>query len=61
MVIGLGPAGDSSRFRFPGHHEKLPSSSANTIWAASAEAVTAEPGSARTQVSAHFLHLDKSI
>ncbi len=28
MVIDLGPAGDSSRFLFIGHHEKLPSSSA---------------------------------
>ena len=28
MVIDLGAAGDSSRFLFLGHHEKLPSSSA---------------------------------
>ena len=28
MIIDLGKAGDSSRFRFLGHHQKLPSSSA---------------------------------
>lgn len=28
MIIDLGQAGDSSRFLFLGHHEKLPSSSA---------------------------------
>ena len=28
MVIDLGAAGDSSRFLFLGHHERLPSSSA---------------------------------
>jgi CRISPR-associated protein Cas2 len=28
MIIDLGKAGDSSRFLFPGHHEKLPSSDA---------------------------------
>ena len=28
MVIDLGTAGDSSRFLFLGHHEKLPSSAA---------------------------------
>jgi CRISPR-associated protein Cas2 len=28
MIIGLGKAGDSSRFLFLGHHEKLPSSDA---------------------------------
>ena len=28
MVVELGRAGDSSRFLFPGHHEKLPTSSA---------------------------------
>jgi len=28
MVIDLGRAGDSTRFLFLGHHEKLPSSSA---------------------------------
>jgi CRISPR-associated protein Cas2 len=27
MVVDLGPAGDSSRFTFLGHHEKLPSAS----------------------------------
>jgi hypothetical protein len=27
MVIDLGQAGDSSRFLFLGHHEKLPTSS----------------------------------
>ncbi len=28
MIIDLGRAGDSSRFLFLGHHEKLPTSSA---------------------------------
>ncbi|MGH3246602.1 MAG: CRISPR-associated endonuclease Cas2 [Trebonia sp.] len=28
MIVDLGTAGDSSRFRFLGHHEKLPTSSA---------------------------------
>jgi hypothetical protein len=28
MVVDLGAAGDSTRFLFLGHHEKLPSSSA---------------------------------
>jgi len=28
MVVDLGAAGDSSRFLFLGHHEKLPSSTA---------------------------------
>lgn len=31
MIIDLGRAGDSSRFLFLGHHEKLPSSSAVII------------------------------
>ena len=31
MVIDLGQAGDSSRFLFLGHHEKLPTSSAVVI------------------------------
>jgi CRISPR-associated protein Cas2 len=31
MVIDLGQAGDSSRFLFLGHHEKLPSSTAVVI------------------------------
>jgi CRISPR-associated protein Cas2 len=31
MVIDLGQAGDSSRFLFLGHHEKLPASSAVII------------------------------
>lgn len=31
MMIDLGQAGDSSRFLFLGHHEKLPSSSAVII------------------------------
>ncbi|MGH3188117.1 MAG: CRISPR-associated endonuclease Cas2 [Streptosporangiaceae bacterium] len=31
MVIDLGQTGDSSRFLFLGHHEKLPSSSAVII------------------------------
>ncbi|MBO0802474.1 MAG: CRISPR-associated endonuclease Cas2 [Nocardiopsaceae bacterium] len=26
MIVDLGPAGDSSRFQFLGHHERLPSS-----------------------------------
>lgn len=26
MIVDLGPAGDSSRFLFLGHHERLPSS-----------------------------------
>ena len=31
MVIDLGQAGDSSRFLFLGHHEKLPASTAVII------------------------------
>jgi hypothetical protein len=31
MVIDLGHAGDSARFLFLGHHEKLPTSSSVTI------------------------------
>jgi hypothetical protein len=31
MAIGLAQASDSSRFPFPCHHEKLPSSSANVV------------------------------
>lgn len=31
MIVDLGAAGDSSRFLFLGHHEKLPSSSAVII------------------------------
>ena len=31
MVVDLGQAGDSSRFLFLGHHEKLPSSTAVII------------------------------
>lgn len=31
MVIDLGQAGDSTRFLFLGHHEKLPSSTAFII------------------------------
>jgi CRISPR-associated protein Cas2 len=31
MIIDLGRAGDSSRFLFLGHHEKLPASSATIV------------------------------
>jgi CRISPR-associated protein Cas2 len=31
MIIDLGAAGDSSRFLFLGHHEKLPASAASII------------------------------
>jgi hypothetical protein len=31
MIVDLGSAGDSTRFLFLGHHEKLPSSSAVII------------------------------
>ena len=31
MIINLGPAGDSSRFLFIGHHERLPVSSAVVV------------------------------
>ena len=31
MIIDLGAAGDSSRFLFLGHHEKLPASGATIV------------------------------
>ena len=61
MIVNLGRAGESSRFLFLGHHERLPTSSAVIVLRRERSGSAAVAGERSHADRRLFSHLDKSI